>query len=116
MCNGFAKLSLLVVYLRLSPQRLYVYAVWSSIVIVALYTIILTLLMFFHCIPTQKAFDFKIQEGTCLDAAILYIATAVSNIITDVLLFVLPIPTIWGLRMHKQQKMAAIIMIGFGSM
>lgn len=115
MCNGFVKLSLLTFYLHLSPQQWFRIAVWSSIVIVALYTIIITFMMFFNCSPPSKAFDFSIQSGSCIDAAILYMATAVSNIITDVMLFVLPIPMVYQLHMPKVQKLGALLVFGIGS-
>lgn len=116
MCNGFTKLSLLMVYLRLSPQKWFRVAAWFSIVIVVLYTSVITLLMFFHCHPVRRAFDFKIQTGHCLDAGILYMATAVSNILTDVMLFLLPTPMILKLKMGKSLKIAAIAIFGIGSL
>ena len=116
MCNGFTKLSLLVVYLRLSPQKWFRVAAWFSIVVVVLYTTVITLLMLFHCHPVRRAFDFKIQTGHCLDAGILYMATAVSNILTDVMLFLLPTPMILKLKMGKSLKVAAITIFGIGSL
>ncbi|KAI1865317.1 uncharacterized protein JN550_008365 [Neoarthrinium moseri] len=115
LCNGFTKLSLLTFYLQLSPQLYFRVAVWISIGIVATYTAVITLLMIFHCNPVKKAFDFTVTEGTCMDAGILYIATAVSNIITDVILFALPIRTVLGLRMGLEQKLGAIFIFAIGS-
>lgn len=116
MCNGFTKLSLLTVYLRLSPQKWFRIAAWFSIVVVALYTSIITLLMFFHCHPIRRAFDFKIMAGHCLDAGALYIATAGANIATDIMLFLLPTPVILKLKMGKAQKIACILIFAIGSL
>lgn len=116
MCNGFTKLSLLIVYLRLSPQTWFRVAAWFSIVIVILYTCVITLLMLFRCHPVRRAFDPKIQTGHCLDAGILYMATAVSNILTDVMIFLLPSPMILKLRIGTSLKVAAIAVFGFGSL
>ncbi|TDZ13380.1 Satratoxin biosynthesis SC1 cluster protein 4 [Colletotrichum spinosum] len=115
LCNGFTKLSLLTFYLHLSPQRWYRISVWTGIVVVFLYTGVITLLMFFHCNPVRKAFDFTITTGTCLDAGILYIATAVSNIVTDVILFILPMPMVFNLRMRLAQKIGAMCIFAIGS-
>lgn len=71
--------------------------------------------MVFHCDPVRKAFDFKIQHGSCLDAGILYMATAVSNIITDVMLFLLPTPMVMRLEMDRAQKIGAIAIFGIAS-
>ncbi|KAI8406202.1 hypothetical protein FOFC_13671 [Fusarium oxysporum] len=115
LCNGFTKLSLLAYYLRISPQRFFRIAVWISIGIVSLYTIVITLMMFLVCTPPRKAFNFKV-DGKCIDAAILYMATAVSNIVTDVILFILPIPTIYNLHMPRIQKAGVIVVFGIASM
>lgn len=116
LCNGFTKLSLLTFYLHLSPQKWFRTSVWISIAIVALYTSIITFMMFFMCSPPRKSFDFSITNGSCINAGILYMATAVSNIITDIILFCLPIPMVYQLHMPRFQKVGAIIIFAIGSM
>lgn len=116
MCNGFTKLSLLAVYLGLSPQKWFRVAAWFSIVIVGLYTSVITLLMFFHCHPIRRAFDFKTMTGHCLDAGALYIATAGANVATDLMLFLLPTPMILKLKMGKAQKISFILIFAIGSL
>ncbi|KAK0368713.1 integral membrane protein [Colletotrichum limetticola] len=116
LCNGFTKLSLLTFYLHLSPQKWFRVAVWTGIAVVSLYTACITILMLFHCNPVRKAFDFTITGGKCLDVGILYMATAVSNIITDVMLFILPMPMIFSLRMKMASKIGAVIIFAIGSM
>lgn len=73
-------------------------------------------MLFVHCTPVEKAYDITIRDGSCINVGILYIATAVSNIITDILLFVLPIPMIVRLRMGVFQKVGAIVIFGIGSL
>ncbi|KAK2054742.1 hypothetical protein LY76DRAFT_628728 [Colletotrichum caudatum] len=116
LCNGFTKLSLLTFYLRLSPQRWFRVSVWVGIVVVCLYTGCITTLMLFHCNPVRKAFDFNIAEGTCLDVGILYMATAVSNILTDIVLFILPMPTLFSLSMKMGLKIGAAVIFAIGSL
>lgn len=86
-----------------------------SIVLVALYTVAIAIIMLFHCNPVRKAFDLRIQTGACLDTGILYMATAVSNILTDVMLFLLPTPMVLRLEMDRAQKMGAIAIFGIAS-
>lgn len=115
LCNGFTKLSLLTFYLHISPQKWFRVAVWAGIVVVSLYTGCITILMLFHCNPIRKAFDFHVTGGTCLNVGVLYMATAVSNIVTDVMLFALPMPTIFNLRMKLAQKIGAVFIFAIGS-
>lgn len=116
LCNGFTKLSLLTFYLQLSPQKWWKTAVWAGIGVVATATTVITLMTWIHCTPVEKAYLPLMQEGSCLDVGILYIATAVSNIVTDVYLFALPIPMVLQLKMSKFQKAGAIMIFGIGSM
>ncbi|KAJ0158838.1 hypothetical protein CTA2_10764 [Colletotrichum tanaceti] len=116
LCNGFTKLSLLTFYLHLSPQKWFRVAVWAGIVVVSLYTGCIAILMLFHCSPVRKAFDPNITGGTCLNVGVLYMATAVSNVVTDVMLFALPMPMIFNLRMKLAQKIGAVLIFAIGSL
>lgn len=116
LCNGFTKLSLLTFYLPLSPQTWWRVVVWISIALVTLYTIIITAMLFFYCSPPEKAYKPDMEGGSCINAAILYIATAVSNIITDLMLFLIPIPMVVQLRMSVFQKLGALLVFAIGSM
>jgi hypothetical protein len=115
LCNGFTKLSLLSFYLQLSPDKWFRMLVWATIAIVGCLTTVITALLFFHCNPIAKSWDPTIEEGQCFDVGILYMATAVSNIITDVLIFFLPLPTIIGLQMKRAQKASAVAVFAVGS-
>ncbi|OHW96969.1 integral membrane protein [Colletotrichum incanum] len=115
LCNGFTKLSLLTFYLHLSPQKWFRTAVWCGIVMVSLSTACITILMFFQCNPIRKAFDSTITGGSCLDVHILYMATAVLNIGTDIMLFLLLMPMVLNLRLKMAQKLGAVFMIAICS-
>jgi hypothetical protein len=114
MCNGFTKVSLLTFYLQLSPQKLWKIAIWTALVCVGLASTIITVMLYLHCKPPAKAYNPSL-EGECLNPATLYIATAASNIITDVLIFVLPIPMVLQLRMKTAHKIGALVIFGIGS-
>jgi hypothetical protein len=115
LCNGFTKLSLLTFYLPISPQTWFLTSVWTMIGIVILYTPIITILLIFSCSPLAVSWDVTIVGGQCIDKPALYIATAVSNIVTDVVLFILPMRMVFGLRMRIWQKLGAMFVFGIGS-
>lgn len=116
LCNGFAKLSLLTFYLQISPQTWFQYSAWATIGIVVCYSPIITLLLIFGCRPIEKAWDMTMVDGSCIDRTALYIATAVTNIVTDIILFVLPLRMVIGLRMKLSQKAMAVWVFAVGSM
>lgn len=114
-CNGLTKTSLLSFYLRISPQLWYQRAIWLTIVVVATYTVIIASMLLFGCHPIHLNWD-PYATGTCLSAPVLYMAIAVSNIVSDVVLFTIPIPMILRLKMRPMLKIGAIVMFGIGSL
>ncbi|KAK9774331.1 putative Integral membrane protein [Seiridium cardinale] len=117
LCGSFAKLSLLVVYLRLSPGGWFLEWSWVAVGGVVVHTIVLVFLMIFICNPVSKSWNITIPvtEGSCINAVALYFATAIANIITDVMVMVLPIPLILKLQMPKWQKIGVMAVFPFAS-
>ncbi|VUC28230.1 unnamed protein product [Clonostachys rosea] len=116
ICGSFAKLSLLVFYLQLSPQKWFKMATWATIAIIIGYTIGINLPLIFACQPIQKSWDATITHGHCLNLPSLYIATAVANIVSDIILFILPLPMVVGLHIPRRQKIGLVIIFGIGSL
>ncbi|KAM6513288.1 hypothetical protein FALCPG4_015729 [Fusarium falciforme] len=115
-CNGLTKTSLLTLYLQISPQKWFRITIWAAIVMVASYTITIAGLLLFGCHPIRASWDpYAFATGKCVDTAVLYIAIAVANIVSDVVLFIIPLPTIVRLKMPVAQKIGAAIMFGIGS-
>lgn len=79
------------------------------------YNIVLVFLLIFTCNPVMKNFDVFITDGSCLDRTPLYMATAVLNMATDIILLILPIPMISKLQMPRVQKAGLICIFGVGS-
>ncbi|KAG7135208.1 hypothetical protein HYQ45_006927 [Verticillium longisporum] len=81
---------------------------------VASYTVTIAGLLLFGRRPIRSAWD-PYFTGKCVDFPMVYIAIAVANIVSDVVLFVTPIPTIIKLKMPLVQTIGAGIMFGVGS-
>ncbi|KAK8135070.1 hypothetical protein PG984_007082 [Apiospora sp. TS-2023a] len=106
-CGAAAKLSLTVFYLRLSPLKWYRRATWATMGIVGVYSIIMICCMAFACTPVVKIWRPNVR-GTCLDRRALYTASASMNTLTDIMLFVLPIPMVYGLQMPIKRRLVAL--------
>jgi hypothetical protein len=79
------------------------------------YNIVLMCLLLFPCMPVKRTWDISITEGSCIDRTPVFMATAVLNMATDILLLVLPIPMIMKLQMPRAQKLGVICAFGIGS-
>ncbi|KAK7414278.1 hypothetical protein QQX98_006875 [Neonectria punicea] len=102
-----AKLAILVLYYRIIPNtgfRLTIYAVAASLVV---YTLVFTILLAGPCEPLKP------DSGTCV--VNLTISQAVLNIVSDVVVIVLPIPTIHRLNMRLKQKITIGFLLALGS-
>ncbi|KPM41342.1 hypothetical protein AK830_g5207 [Neonectria ditissima] len=102
-----AKLAILVLYHRLIPNmsfRIALYAVAAGLVI---YTLVFTILLAGPCHP-QKA-------GTAVCIVNLTVAQAILNIVSDVIVIILPIPLIHRLNMPLKQRITVGILLALGS-
>lgn len=113
LCVMFAKCSLLVLYTRLNPFLPYQIAAYFGIFFVAGASVGLTLATAFPCHPLDLAWN-PLVAGTCINRPAAYKATAITGLLSDVYLIVLPIPTVVGLIMPWQQKVGLIAMFGVG--
>ncbi|RYP78918.1 hypothetical protein DL771_000303 [Monosporascus sp. 5C6A] len=115
-CAGLAKLALLVFYLRLSPQRWFHIVVWSTIGIIAIYSLIIFFGLIFACSPVRMAFTVtETVEGSCIQQPALFIVTAITNTLTDIILFGMSIPIICDLKMRRIQKFGVVFVFAVGS-
>lgn len=116
-CLAFAKLALLMLYYRLlSTFRTWVYTIYLVAFIISGYSIALVLALIFACRPIQKSWDTSITWGSCINRPGIYLATAVTNTASDLVLIVIPARVIWRLRMRLVQKIGVIFMFGIGSL
>ena len=65
------------------------------------------------CIPLRALWDFSITDAKCINLLALYKAGSV-NIVTDVLIVILPITSLWKVQISKAQKISIsfIFMLG----
>ncbi|KAG6354442.1 hypothetical protein INS49_004459 [Diaporthe citri] len=115
LSGSFAKIALLVFYLRLSPQQWFRYSVFATLALIFGYTTGIFFSLIFACDPIERSFDITITTGSCINSAALYIATAAANITSDVILFILPIPMVVKLQVPLKQKIGLMFIFGIGS-
>lgn len=60
----------------------------------------------FQCSPVQYAWDKTIEGGSCFDQQAFYRYVSPPNILTDVLILVMPLPFVWKLHTRMTQKLA----------
>ena len=92
---------------------------YSSRVIIAVtlvYYIISTFILIFACSPREKLWNPLITEGHCLNVVTLLLATRVFNIISDIIILVLPARSVWRLHMPPKKKIPIILLFAIGGL
>ncbi len=110
---GITKMSILCLYMRVmvyGAPRIAVYVVLGFTMMCNSWVLVAS---FIQCIPLEALWDSDV-EGSCLGNAVT-IGSSIIHIITDFIIFALPIPTLASLRIHRRQKIGllGVFSIGF---
>ena len=108
------KISILLLYRRISSQRKFRIATWVMLFVLVASTLGLILGAVFSCNPPAKAWDRSIP-GTCRPAIALTYASGLVNIATDLMLLGLPLPVLWGIALPVRQKIGLSLILLTGS-
>ncbi|KAJ5881697.1 uncharacterized protein N7529_000369 [Penicillium soppii] len=112
---AFAKVALIILYHRIvNRQSIYVWSLHIIAAVICGYSIAIVFALIFACNPIERGWNSSIKTGYCVNRSGLYIATAVTNIITDIALMVLPVPLVLGLQMPRIQKFGLLVMFIVG--
>ncbi|KAI4258305.1 MAG: hypothetical protein L6R42_005165 [Xanthoria sp. 1 TBL-2021] len=74
-----------------------------------------TLIKIWLCAPREKIWDHSVP-GHCLSISSLFNASGLFNWLTDILILLIPVKTLWRLQMSARKKagIAAVFTLGFG--
>jgi hypothetical protein len=84
-------------------------------VMVGSWAIILSFVGAFICNPVQKAWNPQLP-GTCLDLVSFYYGLQIPNIVTDIIILVMPIKVILNLPLSKPQKVSLLGIFAVGGL
>lgn len=112
------KWSILLLYIRLFPSsaRTFRICTYALMAFVFAYSFAGFWIILFACKPMAKIWDLSIKGGSCVNRNGLSIAGSSLNILTDILMIILPIPMIWGLQLPIGQRISVIAMFCIGGL
>lgn len=86
---------------------------WVALAIVVGWSIAATALTIFQCVPIPASWD-KSVDAQCIDKDAFWIAYAILNVVTDVLVLALPIPQVFKLQLKLREKLllSGIFLLG----
>ncbi|GKT41000.1 satratoxin biosynthesis SC1 cluster protein 4 [Colletotrichum spaethianum] len=111
----FAKLSLVVFYLRIFTVPKFRIAAYSLIGFLVIGQVVIGFLTIFSCHPIELFWNRDIHTGGCLDVNQLAYANSALAIIQDLIILALPIAMLPGLQMNRNKKISVAMVFLLGS-
>ncbi|RFU25446.1 hypothetical protein B7463_g10883, partial [Scytalidium lignicola] len=110
---GCTKLSVLALYYRVfSPKSIFRFVVISTAAFVIAWVVVMEVVLGFSCRPI-KAF-WGDGKGTCINLVAFTYFTNVTNLVTDLWIFAMPIPVILGLQASRDKKISLCFLFSVG--
>lgn len=102
-------------YLSLAQHPKFRASCYFSIVVVTGLCSVLTLISVFGCAPISGGWNYESRlHATCITTKPFYYTTAISNIITDMFVMLLPIPILLKLKQRTRVTVTLIVMFSMG--
>ncbi|KAF2744763.1 hypothetical protein M011DRAFT_407778 [Sporormia fimetaria CBS 119925] len=124
MALCFVKLSIAFFLLSLTRGTRYGRVCWVIIGFLIAFMIFTFLTLILGCMPIQANWDFALRPppmGTGKAKCMPYttyrniaFANSITNIVTDIVLAVMPVPLVWTLQVNKRTKASLILILGLG--
>ncbi|BDD58899.1 hypothetical protein MAP00_004140 [Monascus purpureus] len=111
-----AKLSILLFFIRIFDFTKFKILAYVVGALVLGHGIGVLLSAIFQCSPIAYTWDKTIVGGSCFDQEAFYRYVSPPNILTDVLILLMPLPFVWGLHTRLGQKLALTGVFLLGSL
>ncbi|KAH7029959.1 hypothetical protein B0J12DRAFT_325101 [Macrophomina phaseolina] len=112
----FAKISILIFYLRFSQSKSIRRIIYATMVFVIIYSILFSFEWMYACRPIDKYWDLTITSGSCIDWLKITIVSGAFNTATDAIILLLPVWMLWNLRLPKRQKIGVMLVMMTGGL
>ncbi|KAL1607666.1 hypothetical protein SLS60_002601 [Paraconiothyrium brasiliense] len=113
LTNGMNKFAFLMLYHRVFPIPGFRKIIYVMMAISGLWTVAYLFVGIFQCNPIARVYDRTIP-GTCIDFAWHRWTNAISNLLTDLTIFFLPMPLILKLNMSLGNRIGLVILFSIG--
>jgi hypothetical protein len=110
VCCKMSMLSLYSVIFSSQPLR---YAIWAVMALVGVYFIAIFCAIITYCHPISQAWD-PVPGGYCKKLGTEELLSIIFNIFLDTLIVILPMPSLWSLKMAARNKITVSAMFGIG--
>ncbi|KAK7911852.1 hypothetical protein PG985_014333 [Apiospora marii] len=112
-----AKVSILLFYHALTPDRYFRFAVTTMMTSFVLFSLIYIFISVFGCHPVSAAWDpAKMATAVCIDKGKFYLATTLTNVGMDSIVLLIPLRIVVPLQMPKRHKATLLLLFMAGGL
>jgi hypothetical protein len=109
----FVKLGILAFYYRVFVHPVFRTIVLATMAFVTAWGIGITVTLFLACRPLAAYWDVLVT-GKCLTMLTFTYFTNISNLVTDIWIFLMPVPVIWHLQLQTKKKLLLSLIFCIG--
>jgi len=107
------KLSQLFLYMRVFAIHIKNW-ILAGMAVIIVWALVFTFVFIFLCNPVQQQWSLE-RIGRCMDQILVLKSLIMTNVLTDLFIFALPIRSVWKLQMRKTEKLAVISCFALGA-
>lgn len=109
------KASIVLQYLRVFPAKEIRRACWATLAVIGVHGVYAMISNILSCIPVS-AFWSPTADMRCIDKKFLWFFNASFNILSDLVILILPMPIIKSLKLPIRQKVGLMMVLGLGGL
>jgi hypothetical protein len=115
LASSFVKMSILVSYFRIAPGKsLFRKLVWVTFGLVFAAFVTFLVALWLQCMPISSYWTLLADHRDCIPEGPPLVVQTVVNVLTDFMIYALPIPTLFRLSLPVSQRIGLIFLFGFG--
>ncbi|KAF2728728.1 integral membrane protein [Polyplosphaeria fusca] len=115
LASSFVKISVLVSYFRIAPEKsIFRKLVWVTLGIVIAAFLVFLVALWLQCIPISSYWTLLADHRDCIPEGPPLLVQTIINVVTDFMIYVLPMPTLFKLSLPPAQRIGLMILFGFG--
>ena len=109
----FTKASILYLYHRTFPSQWVRIPVYITGLIILVWAVVCCVAGALICIPLEKIWN-PTLPGSCFNISKFYVGIQIPNVITDIVIFIIPLPVISHLPLPRHQRWSLVGIFGVG--
>ena len=114
--STLSRCSIAALYLRLFPNKRSRQASILMLVYFSALGLSVMIANLFQCRPISVFWDLAAENAKCFNIFLFFELTCISNIVGDVSMMLIPVPTVWKLQTSTSRKVGIAIVFLSGSM